>query len=56
MMKSCRTPSTLTEYSSVRPGRVNRTSLSFTDTMPVRGSICAPSPWQAIAPLGAACL
>ena len=42
MMKSCRTPSTLTEYSSVRPGRVNHTSLSCTETVPVDAN--APSP------------
>ena len=42
MMKSCRTPSALTEYSSVTPGRINRTSLSVTLTVPVDGSV----PWS----------
>ena len=37
-MKSCRTPSTLTEYSSVNPGRMNRATLPFTSTPPVRGA------------------
>src|SRR5436190_13931024 len=37
MMKSCRTPSMLTVYSSVSPGRMKRASLSATSTLPVDG-------------------
>src|ERR1017187_7658424 len=33
-MKSCRTPSMLTEYSSVNPGRLKRTVWPQTDTSP----------------------
>jgi hypothetical protein len=53
MMKSCRTPSGLTEYSSITPERMKRTRLFSTETVPVLGSPCAPGPK---APLGAACL
>ena len=44
-MKSCRTPSMLTVYSSVSPGRINRTVWPSMETAPLRGS--ATAPWTA---------
>ena len=41
-MKSCRTPSTLTEYSSVSPGREKVTSFSVTETVPVGARFLPP--------------